>query len=116
MLIMKDESKDILDNARFKITSEFKILVRVLAKRLALVIKDLVEELQTCAILIRSIHNNLHLMLYTIESVGCKTGTLTNLDQMKAFNKFDPRCSRQLASVPSSEVGSLQCPVTSALW
>lgn len=72
----------------------FKILTKVLAKNLAFIVENLVEEVQICVIQTKAIHENLHLMRYIIEKVGCKHGfgrDLSNLDQSKAFDNVDHR-------------------------
>ncbi len=93
----KDADKgDVIDNFRpiTLLNAEFKILAKVLANRLALVVEKLVGEAQTCAIPGRSIHDNLHLVRYIIERVSNKPGfgrAMINVDQSKAFDRVDHR-------------------------
>lgn len=68
------------------------IFAKRLAKRLALVMDKLVGEEQTCAILTRTIHDNLQSMRYITEREGDEVDigrTLINLDQFKAFDEVD---------------------------
>ena len=79
------------------LNTELKILARVLANRLQLVISDLISPEQTYATKGRSIQDNLHLIREVLERL--KDGTeaaLINLDQSKAFDRVD---NRFLASV-----------------
>ena len=72
--------------------TELKILARVLANRLQLVISDLIGPEQTFAVKGRSIQDNLHLIREVL--VGIEDGTraaLISLDQPKAFNRVDHR-------------------------
>ena len=74
------------------LNTELKILARVLANRLQLVISDLIGPEQTFAVKGRSIQDNLHLIRDVLE--GIKDGTeaaLISLDQSKAFDKVDHR-------------------------
>ena len=95
VLLRKDPNKgDHIDNFRpvTLLNTDYKILAKVLAKRLALVVGRLVGDAQTCAIPNRSIHDNLHLTRYIIERVGKEPGmggALINLDQSKAFDRVD---------------------------
>lgn len=62
-LLRNDPSKEnCIDNFRHitLLNAEFKILAKVLAIRLSLVVVDLIGAAQTCAIPKLSIHNNLH--------------------------------------------------------
>lgn len=59
---------------------------------LALVVGCLIEEAQTCAILLRSIHDNIRFMCYNVERAGTKTsfsGALINLDYLKVVDRVD---------------------------
>ena len=72
--------------------TELKILARVLANRLQLVISDLIGTEQTFAVKGRSIQDNLHLIREVLE--GIEDGTeaaLISLDQSKAFDRVDHR-------------------------
>ena len=72
------------------LNTELKILARVLANRLQLVISDLIGPEQTFAVKGRSIQDNLHLILEVLE--GTEDGTeaaLISLDQSKAFDRVD---------------------------
>ena len=72
--------------------TELKILTRVLANRLQLVISDLIGSEQTYAVKGRSIQDNLHLIREVLE--GIEDGTeaaLISLDQSKAFDRVDHR-------------------------
>ena len=74
------------------INTELKILARVLANRLQLVISDLIGPEQTFAVKGRSIQDNLHLIREVLE--GIEDGTeaaLISLDQSKAFDRVDHR-------------------------
>ena len=83
-----------LDDYRPKtlLNTELKILARVLANRLQLVISDLIGPEQTFAVKGRSIQDNLHLIHEVLK--GIEDGTeaaLISLDQSKAFNRVDHR-------------------------
>ena len=72
------------------LNTKIKILSRVLANHLQLVINDLIGPEQTYAVKGRSIQGNLHLVCEVPE--GIKDGTeaaLINLDQPKAFDRVD---------------------------
>ena len=74
------------------LNTELKILARVLANRLQLVISDLIGSEQTFAVKERSIQDNLHLIREVLE--GIEDGTepaLISLDQSKAFDRVDHR-------------------------
>ena len=74
------------------LNTELKILARVLANRLQLVISDLIGPEQTFAVKGRSIQDNLHLIREVLE--GIEDGTeaaLINLDQSKDFDRVDHR-------------------------
>jgi hypothetical protein len=77
VLLRKDPNKgDHIDNFRpvTLLNTDYKILAKVLSKRLALVVGGLVGDAQTCGIPNRSIHDNLHLTRYIIERVGKEPG------------------------------------------
>ena len=72
------------------LNTELKILARVLANHLQLVISDLNGPEQTYAVKGRSIQDNLHLIREVLERI--KDGTkaaLISLDQSKAFDRVD---------------------------
>ena len=71
------------------LNTELKILARVLANRLQLVISDLIGPEQTFAVKGRSIQDNLHLIREGIED-GTEA-KLISLDQSKAFDRVDHR-------------------------
>ena len=74
------------------LNTELKILARVLASRLQLVISNLIGSEQTFAVKGRSIQDNLHLIREVLE--GIEDGTeaaLISLDQSKAFDRVDHR-------------------------
>ena len=74
------------------LNTELKILARVLANHLQLVISDLIGPEQTYAVKGRSIQDNLHLICEVLE--GIEDGTeaaLISLDQSKAFDRVDHR-------------------------
>ena len=74
------------------LNTELKILARVLANRLQLVISDLIGPEQTFAVKGRSIQDNLHLIREVIEGIEDDTeATLISLDQSKTFDKVDHR-------------------------
>ena len=74
------------------LNTELKILARVLANRLQLVISDLVGPEQNYAVKGRSIQDNLHLVRQILEGIKDDTeAALINLDQSKAFDRVDHR-------------------------
>ena len=74
------------------LNTELKILARVLANRLLLVISDLIGPEQNCAVKGRSIRDNLHLVRQILEGIKDDTkAALINLDQSKAFDRVDHR-------------------------
>lgn len=95
MLIIKDLNEgDRINNFRLisLLNREVKILAKLLAKRLAHVASSLIGVAQTCAVLGRSIQDNLHLMRYTLEGPDDISGTggvLVHLDQANVFDKVD---------------------------
>ena len=79
------------------LNTELKILARVLANRLQLVISDLIGPEQTFAVKGRSIQDNKHLIREVLEGIKDDTeAALISLDQSKAFDRVD---NRFLASV-----------------
>ena len=72
------------------LNTELKILTRVLANRLQLVISDLIGPEQTFAVKGRSIQDNLHLIREVLERIedGIEAA-LISLDQSKAFDRVD---------------------------
>ena len=74
------------------LNTELKILARVLANRLQLVISDLISLEQTFAVKGRSIQDNLHLIREVLEGIKDDTeSALISLDQSKAFDRVDHR-------------------------
>ncbi len=74
------------------LNTELKILARVLANRLQLVISDLIGSEQTFAVKGRSIQDNLHLIREVLEGIEDDTeAALISLDQSKAFDRVDHR-------------------------
>ena len=74
------------------LNTELKILARVLANRLQLVISDLIGPEQTFAVKGRSIQDNLHLICEVLEGIKDDTeAALISLDQSKAFDRIDHR-------------------------
>ena len=74
------------------LNTELKILARVLANRLQLVISDLIGPEQTFAVKGRSIQDNLHLIREVLEGIKVDTeSALISLDQSKAFDRVDHR-------------------------
>ena len=74
------------------LNTELKILARVLANRLQLVISDLIGPEQTFAVKGRSIQDNLHLIREVLEGIEDDTeAALVSLDQSKAFDRVDHR-------------------------
>ena len=74
------------------LNTELKILARVLANRLQLVISDLIGPEQTFAVKGRSIQDNLHLIREVLEGIEDDTeAALISLDQSKAFDRVDHR-------------------------
>ena len=71
---------------------ELKILARVLANRLQIVISDLIGPKQCYAVKERSIQDNLHLVRQILEGIEDDTeAALINLDQSEAFDRVDHR-------------------------
>ena len=71
---------------------QLKILARVLANCLQLVISDLIGPKQNYAVKERLIQDNLHLVLEILERLKDDTeARLINLDQSKAFDRVDHR-------------------------
>ena len=79
------------------LNTELKILARVLANRLQIVIIDLIGLEQTYAVKGRSIRDNLHLIRKVLE--GIEDGTEAALISLDQFNAFDRVDHRFLASV-----------------
>eukprot|EP00452_MALV-II_sp_L67-6_P000296 gene296-230_t len=74
------------------LNTELKILARVLANRLQLVVGDLIELEQNYAVKVRSIQNNLHLVRMILEGIeDDQCAALINLYQSKAFDRVDHR-------------------------
>ena len=74
------------------LNTELKILARVLANRLQLVISDLIGPEQTYAVKGRSIQDNLHLIREVLEGIKDDIeAALFSLDQSKAFDRVDHR-------------------------
>ena len=74
------------------LNTELKILARVLANRLQLVISDLIGPEQTFAVKGKSIQDNLHLIREVLEGIKDDTeSALISLDQSKAFERVDHR-------------------------
>ena len=74
------------------LNTKLKILARVLANRLQLVISDLIGPVQTYAVKGNPIQNNLHLVREVLEEIEDGTeAALINLDQSKAFDMVDHR-------------------------
>ena len=74
------------------LNTELKILARVLANRLHVVISDLISPGQTYAVKGRSIQDNLHLIRKVLEGIEDSTdAALISLDQSKAFDRVDHR-------------------------
>ena len=74
------------------LNTELKILARVLANRLQLVISDLICPEQNYAMKRRTIQDNLHLVRHILEGIEDDTeAALINLDQSKAFDRVDHR-------------------------
>ena len=72
------------------LNTELKILARVLANRLQLVISDLIGPEQNYAVKGSSIQDNLHLIREIIEGIKeDDEAALINLDQSKAFDRVD---------------------------
>ena len=74
------------------LNTELKILARVLANRLQLVVSDLIGPEQTFTMKGRSIQDILHLIREVLERIEDGTeAALINLDESKAFDKVDHR-------------------------
>jgi len=91
-LICKDSTKaEHLTNWRpiSLLNVDYKILSKVLANRLKLIIAECVHSDQTCSIPGRSIHDNLHLVRNVIDYCNDKKipGAIISYDQAKAFDR-----------------------------
>ena len=74
------------------LNTELKILARVLANRLQLVISHLIGPEKTFTVKGRSIQDNLHLIREVLEGIEDNTeAALISLDQYKAFDRVDYR-------------------------
>ena len=74
------------------LNTELKILARILANRLQLVISDVIGPEQTYAVKGRSIQDNLHLIREFLKGIKDSTeAALISLDQSKAFDRVDHR-------------------------
>ena len=74
------------------LNTELKILARVLANRLQLVISDLIGPEQTYDVKGRLIQDNLHLIREVLEGIEDDTeAALISLDQSKSFDRIDHR-------------------------
>ena len=74
------------------LNTELKILARVLANRLQLVISDLIGPEQKYTVKGRSIQDNLYLVRQILEGIeNDPEARLINLDQSKAFDRVDRR-------------------------
>ena len=74
------------------LNTELKILAKILANRLQVVITDLIEPDQSYAVKGRSIQDNLHLIRSIIEGTEDDAeAALISLDQSKAFDRVDHR-------------------------
>ena len=94
LLQKKDKQGGELDDYRpiTLLNTELKILARILANRLRIVMDSLVDPEQTYALRGRSIQNNLHLIRTVLEGIEDDTeAALINLDQSKAFDRVDHR-------------------------
>ena len=70
------------------LNTELKILARVLANRLQLVISDLIRPGKNNSVKRRSIQDNLHLVREILEELkDSAEAALINLDQFKAFDR-----------------------------
>ena len=84
--------------------AELKILARVLASRLQLVISDLIGPEQTFHRKGRSIQDNLHLIREVLEGIEDDTeAALISLDQSKAFDRVDHRLLATVLDTAGSE-------------
>ena len=98
-----------------------KILARVLANRLQLVISDLIRQEQNYAVKGRSIQDNLRLVREVLEGLKDDTkAALINLDQSKVFDRVDNwfglRFWRPPDSNRSSANGSACCASSRRRW
>ena len=86
------------------LNTELKILARVLANRLQLVISDLIGPEQVFAVKGRSIQDNLHLIREVLEGIKDDTeSALISLDQSKAFEAlFVRECRKALRNLLGS--------------
>ena len=83
------------------LNSELKILAWVLAKRMQLVVSDLVGPEQNYAVKARSIQDNLHLVCGILEGIEDDTeAALTSLDQSKVFDRVDHRFLAAVLQTP----------------
>ena len=82
----------LVDYRPITLLTQLKILARVLANRLQLIISDLIGPEQTFAVKGRSIQDNLHLIREVLEGIKDDTeSALISLDQSKAFDRVDHR-------------------------
>ncbi|CAE1178594.1 unnamed protein product [Acanthosepion pharaonis] len=92
-LLRKDKNGgDGLGNFRplTMLNTDLKILAKILANRLQLVLSRLIGPEQTCAVKGRTIQDNLHMVRLILEQVDSEAA-LINLDQSKAFDRVDHR-------------------------
>ena len=95
--LLKKESRHVrgeLDDNRpiTLLNTDLKILARVLANRLQLVISDLIGSEQNYAVKGRSIQDNFHLVCQILGGIEDDTeAAVINLDQFKAFDRVDHR-------------------------
>ena len=76
----------------YRLNTELKILARVLANRLQVVISDTIGPEQAYPVKGRSIQDNLHLIREVLEGIEYGTeAALISLDQSKAFDRVDHR-------------------------
>ena len=83
-----------LDNYRpiTLLNTELKVLARVLANRLQIIVSDLIGSKQTFTVKRRLIQDNLHLICEVLEGIEDRTeAALISLDQSKAFDRVDHR-------------------------
>ncbi|CAE1328542.1 unnamed protein product [Acanthosepion pharaonis] len=72
------------------LNTDLKILAKILANRLQLVLSSLIGPEQTCAVKGRTIQDNIHMARLILEQVDSEAA-LINLDQSKTFDRVDHR-------------------------
>ena len=83
-----------------------RFFARILANRWRIVVGNLIGPEQNCAVMGRSIKNNLRLIREIIEGIKDSTDTALSLDQSKAFDRVDHQFSQRFRRPPNSNRSS----------